>query len=81
MGYLLKRKSIRDAVSPKRRLLLWLGEERACDHSLGVCEERVDVEGSSRISSHSGQINPTLLQEVSKAKALMEIERQRMRVF
>lgn len=77
----LERRKPRDTGSLKRKMLQLLGIERAFVRSVGVSDEagiRMDV---SLDYSHSRQRKTALLEaERRKAKALMEIERQRMRM-
>ena len=82
MEYPLKRRKPRDTGSLKRKMLQLLGMERAHVRSVGVHEEEGILMDVSLDYSHSRQIETALLEaERKKAKALMEIERQRMRMF
>lgn len=83
MEYPLKGRKLRDIGSLKRKMLQLLGIERAyVPPSVGVHEEEGTLMHVSLDYSHSRQIETALLDaELKKAKALMEMERQRMRMF
>lgn len=82
MENLLKRKKPRDMGSLKRRMLQLLGIDRAYVRSAGVNEENDIHEGVTLDYSPSKQLETALLEaERKKAWAIMEIERQRMRML
>jgi len=78
----LKRRKPRDTGFLKRKMFQWLGKERAYVQSVDIHEEEGILKGVSLDYSHSRQFKAALLEaELKKAKAQMEIERQRMRMF
>jgi len=82
MEYPLKRRKPRTAGALKRKMHALLGIERTHVRPVDIQKEEGALTSLSLHRGHSRQIK-TVLHEVEykKAKALMEIERQRMRMF